>query len=52
LVPPITQQREIAETLAKQKAIVNEVHAAAKSELNTINALPAALFRRAFNGEM
>jgi hypothetical protein len=33
-------------------AAAEKVRVAAEEELNTINALPAALLRRAFNGEI
>jgi hypothetical protein len=38
--------------LGKQMATVDKARAAAEEELNTINALPAALLRWAFNGEI
>jgi type I restriction enzyme S subunit len=38
--------------LREQIAAVDKVRAAAEEELNTINALPAALLRRAFSGEL
>jgi len=38
--------------LGKQMATVDKARAAAEEELNTINALPAALLRRAFSGEL
>jgi hypothetical protein len=38
--------------LGKQRAAVETARAAAEEELNTINALPAALLRRAFSGEL
>ena len=44
-LPPLSEQRRIAGVLREQMA-------AAEEELRTINALPAALLRRAFNGEV
>ena len=38
--------------LREQMAAVEKARAAAEEELQTINALPAALLRRAFNGEV
>lgn len=49
---PIKEQDRIVEILKKQMAIVDKARAAAEVELETINALPAALLRRAFNGEL
>jgi hypothetical protein len=38
--------------LRKQMVAVAKARAAAEEELQTINALPAALLRRAFSGEI
>jgi type I restriction enzyme S subunit len=38
--------------LREQMAAVEKARAAAEEGLNTINALPAALLRRAFKGEV
>ena len=51
-LPPLDEQRRIAGVLREQMAVVETVRSAAEEELNTINALPAALLRRAFNGEI
>jgi len=51
-LPPLLEQRRIAAVLKEQMAAVEKARAAAEEELNTINALPAALLRRAFNGEI
>jgi type I restriction enzyme S subunit len=51
-LPPLSEQRRIAGVLREQMAAVEKARAAAEEELNTINALPAALLRRAFNGEI
>jgi len=51
-LPPIPEQKRIAVTLKDQMAAVEKARTAAEEELNTINALPAALLRRAFNGEI
>jgi len=51
-LPPLSEQRRMAAVLREQMAAVEKARAAAEAELNTINALPAALLRRAFNGEI
>jgi type I restriction enzyme, S subunit len=51
-LPPIYKQRHLATLLNKQTAAVERARAAAEAELESINALPAALLRRAFNGEI
>lgn len=51
-LPPLTEQKQIAGILREQMATVEEARTVAEKELNTINALPAALLRRAFNGEL
>ena len=38
--------------LHEQMAAVEKARVAAEEELNSINALPAALLQRAFNGEI
>jgi len=52
LLPPIIEQKRILAILREQMAAVEKTRAAAEEELKTINALPAALLRRAFNGEI
>jgi len=51
-LPPLTEQQRIARILREQMASVEKARAAAEDELKTINALPTALLRRAFNGEI
>ena len=51
-LPPLTDQRRIAGVLRKRMAAVEKARAAAEEELQTISTLPAALLRRAFNGEV
>ena len=51
-IPTLPEQRRIAEVLKKQMSTVEMACTAAEVELAAINALPAALFRRAFNGEL
>lgn len=51
-LPTLSEQRRIAAMLAEQMGGVDAARAAAQAELETINALPAALLRRAFYGEI
>ena len=51
-LPPLSEQRRIAGILREQMAAVERARAAAEAELEAIEALPAALLRRAFSGEM
>lgn len=50
--PSLEEQRRIAGVLREQMAAVEKARTAAEEELHTINALPSALLRRAFNGEL
>lgn len=51
-LPPLPEQRRIAAILNERMAAVERARKAAEDELATIEALPAALLRRAFNGEL
>jgi len=51
-LPPLPEQQRIAAVLREQMAAVERARKAAEEELETINALPAALLRRAFAGEL
>jgi len=51
-LPPLPEQQRIAAILRQQMAAVERARKAAEEELETINALPAALLRRAFAGEL
>jgi type I restriction enzyme S subunit len=51
-LPPLPEQQRIAALLKEQMAAVDKARKAAEAELETINTLPAALLRRAFNGEL
>ncbi|OQB40395.1 MAG: Type-1 restriction enzyme EcoKI specificity protein [Candidatus Latescibacteria bacterium ADurb.Bin168] len=51
-LPPLSEQKRIVAILTEQMAAAERVRAAAEAELATIEALPAALLRRAFNGEL
>lgn len=51
-LPPLPEQKRIAAMLNEQMAVVQRACKAAEEEQATINALPAALLRRAFAGEL
>lgn len=51
-VPSLPEQKRIIVALDEQIAAVEKARRAADAELETINALPASLLRRAFNGEL
>ena len=51
-LPSLPEQKRIAVILKEQMAAVEKSSTAAEQELNTINAIPAALLRRAFRGEL
>ena len=51
-VPSLAEQRRLAARLRGQMAAAEKARAAAEAELAAVNALPAALLRRAFNGEL
>ena len=52
LLPPLTEQKRIAALLKEQMAYVETVRMSAREQLDAINALPAALLRRAFAGTL
>ena len=49
-LPPLSEQKRIAALLNQQMAYVETVRMSAREQLDAINALPAALLRRAFAG--
>lgn len=51
-LPPVPEQKRTVAILREQMAAVEKARAAAEAELQTINALPAAILRRAFSGEL
>jgi len=51
-IPPIEEQRRIVASLRHRLEVVEKARTAARAELEAINSLPAALIRKAFNGEM
>ena len=51
-LPPLTEQKRIAALLNQQMAYVETVRMSAREQLDAINALPAALLRRAFAGTL
>ena len=52
LVPPLADQRRIAEMLNERITSAERTRKAIEEELETVNKLPAALLRRACNGEL
>lgn len=51
-LPPMAEQKRIAAVLNEQMSAVVRARAAAEAQLAALNHLPAALLRRAFNGEL
>jgi type I restriction enzyme S subunit len=51
-LPPLAEQRRIAAVLNEQLAAVDRARAAIEAQLAEINALPAAILRQAFRGEL
>ena len=49
-IPAITEQRRIASELRERLATIDAMESAIRAEREAIDALPAALFRRAFDG--
>jgi len=51
-MPPMREQEQIVAQMTEQMGAIDRARAAAAQELDTINALPGALLRRAFSGEL
>ena len=51
-LPPLSEQKRIAAILNEQMEAVGRLRTALEAQLKTINILPAALLRKAFNGEL
>lgn len=51
-LPQLTEQKRISEILKEQMAASDKARKAAEEELAAINSLPAAILRKAFNGEI
>lgn len=51
-LPSLPEQKRISSQLSAQMSAVEQARQAAAAELASINALPAALLRRAFSGEL
>ncbi len=51
-IPSLSKQKQIAQRLSNQIKVVEPIKKTLKSQLTAINALPAALLRQAFNGEL
>lgn len=52
IAPPLPEQRRIAAQVAEQMAAVARARATIRAQLDEINALPAAILRRAFSEEL
>jgi len=52
MLPPLARQHQIAAMLNEQMFSTERARKAIEEELGAINKLPAALLRRAFNGEL
>ena len=51
-LPTLPEQKRIGATLSEQMSAMNKLRAGLESQLAEINALPPALLRQAFNGEL
>ena len=51
-IPPIDEQRRIVAELKQHEAKSKKAIAAIQAQLDTINAMPAAILRQAFSGQM
>ena len=51
-IPPLKKQKEVAAFINQHREATNNLIDALQSQLTTINELPAALLRQAFNGEL
>ena len=51
-LPPLDEQRQIVAALSAKMAVAEQASAATEAELEAIEALPGALLRRAFSGEV
>ena len=51
-VPPLSEQKRIAAILNEQMAAAEKTRRALEDQFHAINALPVALLRRAFSGEL
>ena len=51
-LPPLAEQRRIAAVLREQMAAVERARNVIEEQLEAINKLPAAILRKAFNGEL
>lgn len=51
-LPPLPEQKRIVAKLNEEMVAVEKARAASEAQLETINKMPAALLRKAFNGEL
>jgi type I restriction enzyme, S subunit len=52
LIPPLAEQTKLAVKLSERTEQARKLQQSLQSQLDTINKLPAALLRQAFNGEL
>jgi type I restriction enzyme S subunit len=52
LLPPVETQKRIARDIQDREPNIEKIQQSIQDQLTTINALPAALLRQAFNGEL
>ena len=51
-LPPLPEQKRIVGILGDRLSTIDKARTATEAQLQAINALPAALLRQAFNGEL
>ena len=51
-LPPLEEQKRIVAILRDRMTVIDQARQAAQAQLEAINALPAALLRQAFNGDL
>ena len=51
-VPSVATQERLVERLSERMAVANQACKALEEQLESVNGLPAAILRRAFNGEL
>jgi len=51
-LPPLSEQKRIAGVLREQMGAVERARRAIEEQLEAINKLPAAILKKAFNGEL
>lgn len=51
-LPPIEKQKELATYLSEKIAIVEQLKTTLLAQLESVNQIPSALLKQAFNGEL